>query len=283
MAKRQSAADKKALVKANAGAVALADGYGDSAGDGFQNVSQDDLQIPFLTVLQSNSPQVKPVDKGGLGLELGMLYNTVTQDHFDGSVGIGLVPAVTAHEWVEWADRDAGGGFIARHKPEDQLVIDAKSSQAFGQYKNGSNHLVETFYIYGVMFDLETNESLGTVCVSFSSTKIKSYKRCMTALSQFQLKIPQENGQTRKITPPLFAHTLRVTAVDDKNSQGEFQNLVLSAANGSIRESLIAQDDDRFQDAMDLKDSILKGRASAAYGSAETAGDGDDDSDNAPF
>ena len=271
MAKRKSAAEKKELAVQEKGDLALAGGYGEYANEGFENVTSDDLSIPFLTVMQSNSPEIKPEAKGGLGLDVGQLFNTVTQEAFDGDTGVGLIPAITKHEWVEWATRDSGDGFVARYDCDDPLILEAKATQAFGQYTHEGNNLVETYYIYGVLYDVESQESLGAAVVSFSKTKIKRYKRLMSALRAFQLNVPDENGSPRRITPPLFAHSLVVCSCDDSNKKGEFQNFNIVPSNGDLRGSLIDAEDPRFQEAVMLKKSIDKGEAKAAYSSAASS------------
>ena len=269
MAKKK--ADETGLAVAENNALALAADYGDYANDGFDNVTADDLSIPFLTVMQSNSPEVKPAAKGGLGLDVGQLFNTVTQDVYSGEDGVGLIPAITRHEWVEWGSRDSDEGFVARYECDDPLILDAKATQKFGEYKHGNNNLVETYYIYGILYDVENQESLGAAVISFSKTKIKRYKRLMSALRGFQLSVPGENGQSRRITPPLYAHSLVVCSCDDKNNKGEFQNFNIVPANGDLRNSLIPADDPRFQEASMLKKSVETGEAKAAYSSAASS------------
>jgi hypothetical protein len=274
MAKRKAAADKNAetaLAVQSKGELALAAGYGEYENDGFDNVTSDDLSIPFLTVMQSNSPEIKPESKGGLGLEIGQLFNTVSQEAFDGEDGVGLVPSITKHEWVEWAPREGDGGFIGRYDCDDPLILEAKATQAFGQYKHGENNLIETYYIYGILYDVETGDSLGPAVISFSKTKIKRYKRLMSSLRAFQLKVPGEDGQPRRITPPLYAHSLVVCSCDDKNNKGEFQNFNIVPSQGDLRGSLIDAEDARFQEAVMLKKSIDSGEAKAAYSSAASS------------
>lgn len=275
MAKRKAAAaaaaEKTELAVQAKGELALAAGYGEYENDGFDNVTSDDLSIPFLTVMQSNSPEIKPESKGGLGLSIGQLLNTVTQEAFDGETGVGLVPSITRHEWVEWAPRDSGEGFVARYDCDDPLILEAKATQKFGGYTHGENNLIETYYIYGILYDVETSDSLGPAVLSFSKTKIKRYKRLMSALRAFQLKVPGENGQDRRITPPLYAHSLVVCSCDDKNNKGEFQNFNVVPSQGDLRGSLIDADDARFQEAVMLKKSIDKGEAKAAYSSAASS------------
>ena len=64
------------------GAVALTGfDYGDKAGVGFEGTTADDLAIPFISILQSNSLQVE--DNNPEGSVAGHIYNTVTRELMD--------------------------------------------------------------------------------------------------------------------------------------------------------------------------------------------------------
>ena len=59
------------------------------ADKGSQNITQDDLALPFLKVLGQLSPEVnKRNGKYVEGAEPGMILNTVTNDIYDGSKGL---------------------------------------------------------------------------------------------------------------------------------------------------------------------------------------------------
>ena len=65
----------------------------DDAGVGQETMSRDDYMIPRLQVLQSLSPQVNKRDGSYVeGAEAGFIYNTVTQEAYDGEKGIVVVP-----------------------------------------------------------------------------------------------------------------------------------------------------------------------------------------------
>ena len=58
--------------------------FAGDAGRGLENVDKDCFAIPFLTILQSGSPQCKKSDGAYIkGAEEGMLFNTVTKDLYD--------------------------------------------------------------------------------------------------------------------------------------------------------------------------------------------------------
>ena len=78
-----------AVAPAAGGAAAVYD-YGSDAGAGFENTKGSDLSIPFIQVLQSNSPQVE--NNNPEGAKSGMLFNSVTKEMVDGREGIVFLP-----------------------------------------------------------------------------------------------------------------------------------------------------------------------------------------------
>ena len=81
------------------------------ANAGAENISQDDLALPFLKVLGQLSPEVNKVHAKHIeGAEPGMILNTVSGQCFDGSKGIDVIPVHYKRQLVEWADRGASTG-----------------------------------------------------------------------------------------------------------------------------------------------------------------------------
>lgn len=272
----------KAVAKKGKGDVVVA-GYEEFEGQGFENQTRDDVAIPFLSVLTFNSPQVKDPEQGGLeGAKTGMLFNTVTEELYDGKTGVYFVPAVTQHTFVEWVPRDDGGGFVAMFDPTDPVVEAAKAaSEEFGKYSTeAGNDLVETFYIYGALVGESPEDQMGMAVVAFTSTKIKVYKRLNTKLAMFT--VAGEGG--RKFRPPMFAHRLVIKSKFEKNNKGEFYNFVIEPANGNVKDSLLAPDDPRFQFAVEAKGLVDSGIAKADFSSQKAAGEGGEtDGEKPPF
>ena len=66
------------------------------ANAGSQNISQEDLALPFLKVLGQLSPEVnKKNSKYVQGAEPGMISNTVTNELYDGEKGLMLCQSFT--------------------------------------------------------------------------------------------------------------------------------------------------------------------------------------------
>lgn len=269
-------ADKKnELAKRAEGKLAPKYDYGNDAGAGWENTGTDDFTIPFLAILQSNSPQLAETEAEYIeGAKVGMLMNTATQELYDGKTGLQLVPCYTQHLFVEWRNRQTdGGGFIGIHAADSKVVAEAKAaSKQFGKYivpvPDGIDHdLVETFYIYALIVD--GDELIGPCMVSFSSTKIKAYKNIMTPLRQV------------KGRPPLFAFRLDVTTVAEKNAKGSFYNFKIVPANGSVVDSLLPPDHDFVLAGKEFKEQVAEGKAKIDHGGGN-AGNGDGD-EKVPF
>ena len=75
------------------------------AGQGLSEVNMDTIQIPFLKILSSMSPQTKKSKKEYVdGAEEGMIFNTVTEELIDGAEGITVVPCYFEPVALEWTD-----------------------------------------------------------------------------------------------------------------------------------------------------------------------------------
>ena len=83
---------KSVTKRENAGALAT-NLFEADANAGSQNISQEDLALPFLKVLGQLSPEVnKKHGKYVEGAEPGMILNTVTNESYDGTKGIEVLP-----------------------------------------------------------------------------------------------------------------------------------------------------------------------------------------------
>lgn len=241
----------------SAGAVAVID-YGDDAGSGFENQTGADYAIPFLGILQSNSPQVEESDT----LRAGQLYNTVTEQAYNGNDGLLFVPGYADHCFIEWVPRKDGGGFVSRREVSDPIVVEARgSAEEFGKFRTPEgNDLQETYYLYGAL--CTPDGQIQPAVIAFTSTKIKVYRKFMTTVKMFQ--VPTGEGDKR-ICPPLFAHCVRITTTAQKNKKGSFFNFVLAPANGDLASSLLKRDDARYQSAKACAELVKSGKAAAAY------------------
>ena len=262
------------LITTDASGMVLAADY-DYEQTGFENQTRDDRSTPYLTLLQTNSPQCAEVADGGIeGAKPGMFMNSATEEVYDGrDDGVLIVPAYTEHLYVEYRPRLEGGGFVGIHPFDGDVVRRAKQEAvAFNKLNVNGNDLTEAFYLYGVLCD--GDEPIGGIVIPFTSTKIKAYKKWNTRVST--LLIPRSDG--RRATPPLFAHLIRIKSLKQENQHGKFFVFEISPANGDVKNSLLPPDDLRVLAGEELMRSVSSGEMRAAQPEAVTEA-----GDNLPF
>lgn len=255
-------------------ALAAMEDYGADGGTGFEGMGSEDWSIPFLSILQSNSPQVESEDPPGA--KAGMLFNTVTQDMYDGDKGVVFTPCHFNRCYVEWVPRNKGGGFVGLHEPSSPEVENAiadNDGRRFGKLHIGDNELIETKYMYGLLLDQQGGSVDGFATISFSSTKIKPFNDWLTAMRMVKGK------------PPLFAHRARLMTTRQKNEHGTFYNFRIAPLSSSWSESLIrpSQTPELLQEAKSFREMVMSGEARAAFETERAAGTGGLDSEAPPF
>ena len=83
---------------------------------GMEEMTAEDLSVPYLRILAQLSPQVNKRDGAYVqGAEAGMIFNTVSNEVYDGEQGILVVPCYFNRRLVEWKPRASGGGLVASY------------------------------------------------------------------------------------------------------------------------------------------------------------------------
>jgi len=250
--------------------------YGEDAGRGFEKIEGSDLSIPFLNVLQGNSPEVE--QKLVPGAEAGMLFNTVTKELYKEVI---FLPVHKEEAWVEWVPRLKGGGFVGIHDPAGELVqnlikLNGGRIPPKGQdgkrlpFKNGTNEVIETYYVYGLILDPEGKDQESFAIISFSSTKIKPYRDWLT--SMFLIK--GNNGRP----PPMFANRARLKTERQTNDSGQpYHNFNISPFRNSWKDSLIdpKTEADLLVKGKKFLDMVLNGVARADFSQQQPTASGE--------
>lgn len=237
--------------------------YGEDEGKGFENQTSKDTAIPWLVVCQPMSPMVtdgrcRPGD----------LFNTLTEQIWEGHKGVLLVAGTTRHVAVEkepTADQPDGGIYRGEHDLDSELVRNAiKSAKEFNKWKTPTgNNLIDTFYIYGALSG-EDGLAESMFAMSLTRTKIRPYRQWMGKLRQAIIR--DDNGKVHK--PPLYANVVRLTTHQEKqkNGKGTYYIPVFKSADPrGIKASLIGADDERFQMAKLCGALVSSGEAKIDY------------------
>ena len=115
----------KEVMKKGSGSVAL---FADDVASGFDNMTQDDLALPYVRILGQLSAQVNEGDGKYIeGAKPGMIYNNVTHEIFDGKKGIKVVPCYYKKDYPEKSDKGDGNPLtVATHLPNSPIIKTGK-------------------------------------------------------------------------------------------------------------------------------------------------------------
>ena len=98
-----------------------------SAGQGMENIGVEDMQIPFLRILQPLSPQlIKNDPKFIKGASAGDIFNTVTGQYWDADEGVTIIPCAYEMKYLEFQLRESGGGFLGEIDPKSPDIRQAQ-------------------------------------------------------------------------------------------------------------------------------------------------------------
>lgn len=175
-----------------------------------------DIAVPYLYVLQSNSPQCNPDHPKYINdAKAGMLYLTNVEKIYDGrDVGLSVVPCYYERLVTEWVPRNAGGGLVASHDPDAEVVKQGVWKEIDGKKQlvlpNGHN-LIETGYHYMLVF-LPDRKIWMQAIAPFKSTALKVSRRMNSTISTTMIP-----GTEKKA--PRFLYRWHMTTVREQDSQ----------------------------------------------------------------
>lgn len=245
----------------------------EDVGAGFEDFTSDDLQIPFINILQSLSHQVDEDDALYIkGAKPGMMFNSVTEEIFDGKEGIAFIPVHRVHSYIEWVPRDQGGGFVDQYPPNHPMVMAEKENSAFGEMKNPDtgNDLVDTFTVFGLR--VMPDEGYEPVVISFSKTQIGPYRKWMSRAKSIKMK----NKDGRMVTPPLFSHIYRLTLRQFENNKGKWYGWHVGFEADTALDSRVEPGEELYDAAKEFREMVISGQARAATESAHAPEDPDE-------
>jgi len=191
------------------GALATFDMEADAA-QGAQNISQEDLALPFLKILGQLSPEVnKTHGKYVKGAEPGKIINTVTNTLYD---SLNVVPCHYKRQYIEWQDRgQSTGAPVAMHDANSDIVSQTTRGKDYKDRLPNGNYLDNT----ASHFVLSLDDNPQTALISMKSTQLKVSRKWNSMM--MGLKLQGKNGL---FTPPTYSHIYKLSTVQMSNDKG---------------------------------------------------------------
>ncbi len=190
-----------------------AETFAEDAGAGLENVTPDDLIIPQLKIAQKTNKEVDENDGSFIpGLQVGDIMNNITGEYCRGDQGVTVVPLAYKRVYLEFVDRDAGGGFVTIHENPGILSETTRNNKGQDELQNG-NYIQTTANHYVLLVQ---NGKTTPVMIAMASTQLKKSRRWLANMNS--LRITRGNGES--FTPASYSHLYQLTTVPEKNNKG---------------------------------------------------------------
>lgn len=239
---------------------------------------RDDLAIPRISIIQSNSPQVKKAEgKYIKGAEEGDFLETVGNEVFvKGEAGFLFIPVSYRRTEIEWITRKNGGGFVQDHGTNSGILSHCTKDEETGAMllKNG-NEIVTTAEYIG--FAINGDGAIMNVAISLTKSNLSTSRQVNTKITTLQ--VPRANGKG-SFNPAIFYSAFRVTSVPktSKKTGDSYMGWAFSREANTVDLDGGAA---IYMAAKSFRESVDSGKVKVAQGdggSDDGAPAGDDDS-----
>ena len=222
------------------------------ANQGAQNISQEDLALPFLKILGQLSPEVNKRDgKYVEGAEPGKIINTVTNELFD---SIQVIPCHYKRQYIEWQDRGTSSGApVAIHEADSDIVSQTTRGKDYKDRLPNGNYLDNT----ASHFVLVVGKNPQTALISMKSTQLKVSRKWNSMMMGIKMQ-----GKNGLFTPPTYSHIYNLSTVQMSNDKGTWFGWDVSKV-GPVQDKSI------YDMAKNFATSVGKGEIQAKHGTEE--------------
>lgn len=243
------------------------------SGAGMEGAGIESFAIPFLMILQKNSPQVDEASDAIVeGAKAGMLFENISRKLVDGKEGVTIIPCAYRRVYLHWSQSK---GFQGEISPEEVLkrraegkIVEVKG-KLYIPNSDGSVDVEESDQVndarnhYVLVVDRETG-AYRQALLSLGSTQIKKSRALMTALASVKLQV-----EGKLLSPPTFANFVKVNTVAEQNDKGTWFGWKFDL-DGFV------ESPDLYAAAKKFHAAVTKGEIETRYTEAGVGGEGED-------
>lgn len=244
--------------------------YRADVGEGFEDEAFEELQVPYLQLIQDNSKLNETKEGGVPGAKTGLMVNSVTHEIYGDEVVI--IPCKRDLYIMESLHPDFGRKIIGRHDLDADVWTrgKAKAGKKFGKIRHPDEERHQLILTMDLFCMLERPDlSLEPIIVSFSSTKMTAYKLIYNTAKSCTVPTDDKGG---KKPAALYSHRFRLKSFSDTNDRSQtYANWIaaLVDAPAKAQECMLATDDPRYIQAAAFRDLVISGAAKAVEQEAE--------------
>ena len=247
------------IVKKQEAGALVANMFEADANQGIENMSQDDIALPFLKVLGQLSPEINKVHaKYKEGAEPGMILNTVSGQLYDGSKGVDVIPVHYRRQLVEWQDRGSSTGApVAIHNAESDIMSKTTRDKSYKDRLPNGNYIENTANHFVLML----GDNPTTALISMKATQLKISRKWNSMMMGIKLQ-----GKNGLFTPPTYSHIYNLKTVQMSNDKGTWFGWEVSKV-GPVADKSV------YEIAKNFAERLGKGEVKVKHGSEESKTD----------
>jgi len=231
------------------------------AGIGLENITTEDMQIPFIRIIQALSPQLQKDDPLYIkGAEQGDIFNTVTQEVYKQDGGVLVVPAFFEKKFLEFALRSSGGGFVRELASDDKDIALTTREGSIEMLPSG-NELVRAHQ--HLVIARSADGTFAPSVLDMKKTQLKVSRRWNTLKNSARLP----SGMLM----PIYGTAWNLTTVLEANDQGKWFNYKLDRVT-----DITPEIEKMMLEARMMYQSVSKGEVKMAAASADEIAEKED-------
>ena len=231
---------------------------------GMQNISNEDMALPFLKIVSGLDSILDERDD----VRKGDILNTVTMEAFRGKDGIKVIPCAYQRKYIQWSPRGVGiAAPSAMYDPGDAMPETKRDPNDNKEYlTDGSGEYIEQTAQWYVKV-IHPEGGMTNALIAMKSTQLKKSRKWMSMIMSREMQ-----GANGSFTPPMFSHIYELKSVSEENSKGSWHGWEMSV-DGPITDAA------QYKAAKDFNASIEKGEVNVKH---EQSGD-NQSGDDIPF
>jgi hypothetical protein len=229
------------------------------SGKGKEGTDKSSFAIPFLVILQTNSPACAPKKEGGLGLTPGEFMDSITNETFE---TLRCIPVAFQRRFIAWAPRSKGGGFKGEfnpaevENPDNPLKWKMVTEKIDGKDRNlmtlPSGDILKDTRSHYVLY-IDKNGHPRRAIFALASTQIKKSKKWMSRIDNLLVTLPGVNGG-KPFNPASFSHSYELRTVKEENESGKWYGVDV------LDPQPLFDNPDLYAEAKEFHDLVLAGK-----------------------
>lgn len=223
--------------------------------------SADDIAMPRLVLLQSNSKPLKKSEAEYIkGAEEGDFYNTLTKEVVPGDTGILFIPVKRRITYLHWRDIDAGGGLIETYGEDSTEYTKVEPNEKGKRRTSDTTEIVKTHETFGYLVE-PTKGRFSEVLIALAATNEKKQKR-------FNMLIRSLTSKKTGKTLPEYAGVYRITTTPESNDKNSWFTWDFEAAGFTLGVPEIGKA--MYNGAKNFAELVKKNEVAVKYEQNET-------------